>query len=71
MCMGLNGHCFIGVTGRLALCLYGADWALFLLQLVSRVAWHFMCRGLIGCLIYSYNTYMTGVNYSGTGLDWS
>ena len=31
MCTGLIGHCFIliiGVTGRLALHVYGADWAL-------------------------------------------
>ena len=33
MCTGLIGHCFLifGATGRLALYVYGADWALFLI----------------------------------------
>ena len=31
LCTGLIGHCFLifGATGRLALYVYGADWALF------------------------------------------
>ena len=45
----------IGATGRLALYVYGADWALFILGLVLQVAWHFMCTGLIGhCLSYDW-----------------
>ena len=33
LCTGLIGHCFLifGATGRLALHVYGADWALFIL----------------------------------------
>ena len=44
----------IGVTGRLALRVYGADWALlylwffFWLMFGAKVAWHFVCTGLIG-----------------------